>query len=72
MKIVRKHSSKNRLFSNDHHHRICMVKSIGYPNYHIQFDNGREVIVDVEKLIEYKPEFFSPLKTVSGLFKNIN
>ena len=49
-----------------------MVKSIGYPNYHIQFDNGREVIVDVEKLIEYKPEFFSPLKTVSGLFKNIN
>ena len=45
------------------------MKSLGYPNLHVRFDNGREVIVDVEKLIEYQPVFFSPLRTVPGLFK---
>ena len=69
MKIVRKPYRRNGLFTNDRHHEICMVKSLGYPNFHIQFDNGRVVIVNVEKLIEYKPEFFSPLKDIPGLFE---
>lgn len=62
------HYNGHPFFPNPHHHRICMVKSLGYPNLHVRFDNGREVILNVEKLIEYKPEGFSPLKTVPGLF----
>ncbi|MBQ8038107.1 MAG: hypothetical protein IJ268_14050 [Proteobacteria bacterium] len=54
----------------DRHHRIRAASSLGYPNFHIRFDDGREVVVDVEKLMEERPEYFSPLKHVAGLFED--
>lgn len=56
----------------DRHHKIRMAKSLGYPNFHIRFDDGREVILNVEKLIDYNQELYSPLKTVPGLFEIYN